>query len=203
MGLPENIRNLRLAHGLTQEDLGKIAGVSNAAVSTWESGEKEPRMGAIKRIVNHFGVSLGDLLDEEVSPSPPTRGVKIPVLGSVAAGIPIEAVEDILDYEEITPDLAATGEFFALKIKGHSMEPRIMDGDVVVVRCQDDVDSGDVAVVLVNGDEATVKKVKKQANGISLVPNNPSYDILFYTRSEVVQLPVRILGKVVELRGKL
>lgn len=70
-------------------------------------------------------------------------------------------MEEILDYEEITPDLAATGEFFALKIRGHSMEPRMMEGDVVIVRRQDDVDSGDVAIVLVNGDEATVKRVKK------------------------------------------
>lgn len=159
-------------------------------------------------LCNLYDISLTDTLlaaenETAFDCFEPTRGVKIPVLGSVAAGIPIEAVEDVLDYEEITPELATTGEFFALKIKGHSMEPRIMDGDVVVVRCQDDVDSGDVAVVLVNGDEATVKKVKKQDSGISLVPNNPSYDILFYTRSEVAQLPVRILGKVVELRGKL
>ena len=75
------------------------------------------------------------------------RGVRIPVLGRVVAGIPIEAVEEILDYEEITPELAATGEFFALKIRGHSMEPRMMEGDVVIVRRQDDVESGDVAIV--------------------------------------------------------
>lgn len=93
---------------------------------------------------------------------PAGRGVRIPVLGRVVAGIPIEAVEEILDYEEITPELAATGEFFALKIRGHSMEPRMMEGDVVIVRKQEDVESGDVAIVLVNGNEATVKRVKNR-----------------------------------------
>lgn len=131
------------------------------------------------------------------------KGVRIPVLGRVVAGIPIEAVEEILDYEEITPELAATGEFFALKIRGHSMEPRMMEGDVVIVRKQEDVESGDVAIVLVNGNEATVKRVKKQEEGITLIATNTSvYEPHFYSNKEIKNLPVQILGKVVELRGK-
>lgn len=119
------------------------------------------------------------------------------------AGIPIEAVEEILDYEEITPELAATGEFFALKIRGHSMEPRMMEGDVVIVRKQEDVESGDVAIVLVNGNEATVKRVKKQEEGITLIATNTSvYEPHFYSNKEIKKLSVQILGKVVELRGK-
>lgn len=119
------------------------------------------------------------------------------------AGIPIETVEEILDYEEITPELAATGEFFALKIRGHSMEPRMMEGDVVIVRKQEDVESGDVAIVLVNGNEATVKRVKKQEEGITLIATNTSvYEPHFYSSKEIKNLSVQILGKVVELRGK-
>ena len=131
-----------------------------------------------------------------------THSVTIPVLGDVAAGLPIEAVENLVDYEEIDQAMAASGEHFGLRLKGDSMEPRMKDGDVVIVRKQEDVESGDTAVVLVNGNSATVKRIKKGPSGISLIPNNPAYDPMFYTCDEIAQLPVRILGKVVELRGK-
>lgn len=129
-------------------------------------------------------------------------GIRIPVLGDVAAGIPIEAIQDIVDYEEIDSAMAASGEYFGLRIKGSSMEPRMRDGDVVIVRKQDYADTGDTAVVLVNGDSATVKKIKKGPDGISLIPTNPAYDPMYYTAAEVESLPVRIIGRVVELRAK-
>ena len=126
----------------------------------------------------------------------------IPVLGKVVAGYPIEAVENILDYEEISDEMAQQGDFFALQVKGDSMEPRIKEGDVVIVRKQEDVDSGDIAIMLVNGDEATIKKVQKFSGGINLIPSNSSYEVITYTNKEVLSLPVRCLGKVVELRAK-
>ena len=132
-----------------------------------------------------------------------TGGVWIPVLGRVAAGIPIEAVENIEDYEEISMDMAVHGEHFALRISGDSMEPRILDGDVVIVKRQQDCNTGDVAVVLVNGSDATVKRIKKRPEGLMLIPNNPAYEPMFYTNEEIDALPVRVLGKVVELRRKL
>jgi repressor LexA len=114
----------------------------------------------------------------------------------------VEAVEEVLDYEEITPQMAATGEFFALRIRGQSMEPRMLDGDVVIVRQQNDINSGEVGVFLVNGDEATVKKARKQDDGILLIPYNSDFDSMFYSNDAIEQLPVRVIGKVVELRGK-
>mgnify|MGYP003589404201 CR=1 FL=1 len=132
-----------------------------------------------------------------------TQGVKVPVLGRVVAGIPLEAVTEILDYEELHPNVAKTGEFFALQIKGNSMSPRICDGDVVIVKRQNTVDSGDIAIVLINGDEATVKKVKLDENGIMLIAFNADvYEPHFYSNEEIKTLPIEILGKVVELRGK-
>ena len=98
--------------------------------------------------------------------------------------------------------MAQQGDFFALQIKGSSMEPKFSEGDVVVVRKQEDVDNGDIAIVLVNGNEATVKKIKKFENGINLIPTNPEYDVLTYSTEEIENLPVRIIGKVVELRAK-
>ena len=131
------------------------------------------------------------------------QGVRIPVLGNVAAGIPLEAIEDIIDYEEIPEQMARDGfEYFALQIKGNSMLPRFTPGDVVIVRLQDDVDNGDIAIVMVNGDEATCKKIKKTPEGVMLISTNPDYEPMFYSNQEIADLPVRIWGKVVELRAK-
>lgn len=139
--------------------------------------------------------------DESTATSSP-NAVKIPVLGRVAAGLPITAVENILDYEEIPHSLAATGEFVALQIKGQSMEPRIYEGDIVIVRVQPTAETGDLAVVIVNGDEATVKKIKILPEGILLQPFNPAYQPFFYSKTDIENKPVRIFGKVVELRAK-
>ena len=128
---------------------------------------------------------------------------RIPVLGNVAAGIPLEAIEDIIDYEEIPEQMAHDSfEYFALQIKGQSMEPKISDGDVVIVRKQPDVDSGQIAIVCVNGDHATCKKVMKQPGGILLQPLNPAFTPTFYSNDDIVNIPITILGRVVELRAK-
>lgn len=204
------LKKLRENRGMTQAELGKALDISPSAIGMYEQGRRIPDISTLKKISSFFSVSVDYLIENnlqnDANKTPPSsgKGIRIPVLGRVVAGIPIEAVEEILDYEEITPELAATGEFFALKVKGHSMEPRILEGDVVIVRKQEDVESGDIAIVLVNGNEATVKRVKKQEDGITLIANNISvYEPHYYSNKEIEELPVRILGKVVELRGKL
>ena len=200
----ERIKEARKSAGLTQLELAKKTELSRSYIGDIEKDRYNPSVSTLQLIATATNTPLEDLLPSTKTVSPTGRGVRIAVLGRVVAGIPIEAVEEILDYEEITPELAATGEFFALKIRGHSMEPRMMEGDVVIVRRQDDVDSGDVAIVLVNGDEATVKRVKKQPEGITLIATNTSvYEPHFYSNKEIADLPVRILGRVVELRGKM
>lgn len=200
----ERIKDARKSAGLTQLELAKKTDLSRSYIGDIEKDRYNPSVSTLQLIATATNTPLEDLLPSTKTASPTGRGVRIPVLGRVVAGIPIEAVEEILDYEEITPELAASGEFFALKIRGHSMEPRMMEGDVVIVRRQDDVESGDIAIVLVNGNEATVKRVKKQEDGITLIATNTSvYEPHYYSNDEITQLPVRILGKVVELRGKL
>lgn len=198
------IKNRRVELGLTMKDIADYVGVSEGTVSRWESGNianmKRSRINKLAEILQISPLSLIGVKSSSVLSS--HKGIKIPVLGDVAAGLPIEAVENIVDYEEIDQAMAASGEYFGLRLKGDSMEPRMKDGDVVIVRKQEDVENGDTAVVLVNGDSATVKRIKKGPSGISLIPNNPAYDPMFYTCDEIAQLPVRILGKVVELRGK-
>ena len=211
------IREYRQSHGLSMEEFGRRAGLSKAYISLIERGKNTrsnkpivPSIDTMKAIADGLEMDL-DVLLRSIDPSQKIKinsthpkGVQIPVLGRVVAGVPLEAVEEILDYEEITPELAATGEFFALQIRGRSMEPRMLEGDVVIVRRQSDVDSGDIAIVLVNGDEATVKRVSKSDRGIPLIATNPNvYEPHFYSSEEINDLPVQILGKVVELRGKL
>jgi hypothetical protein len=199
----KNLRNQLARHNKLQNDLVNDLGLNKSTVSTWINGTKMPRMNTVKRLAAYFGVEKSDLIEDKRNSNTKTKAVRIPVLGKVVAGVPLEAVEEILDYEEITPELAATGEFFALQIRGRSMEPRMLEGDVVIVRRQSDVDSGDIAIVLVNGDEATVKRVSKSDRGITLIATNPNvYEPHFYSSEEIEALPVQILGKVVELRGK-
>ena len=185
-----------------------------STVSNWENGNREPDRQTYERLATLFDVSVDYLMKRtEIratagEANPPTRQPKqkeskwIPVLGQVQAGLPAEAVEDVLDYEELTADMACNGEYFALQIRGDSMEPKFSPGDVVIVRRQDTAETGDIVVVLVNGDEATVKRIKIQSNGLFLIASNPIYDPLFYSKQDVETLPVVILGKVVELRAK-
>lgn len=201
------LKNLRDERGLSMDKLVELynkkynAKMNKSTLSRYENNLQEPMYTVVVNFADFFNVSV-DYISAANDKDSKSRGIKIPVIGKVVAGIPIDAIEEILDYEEITPEMAAQGEHFALLIKGDSMEPRMRAGDVVIVRKQSDIDSGDIAIVLVNGNEATVKRVKKSKEGITLIPNNPSYDIAFYSNEEILTLPVSIVGKVVELRAK-
>ena len=105
-------------------------------------------------------------------------------------------------FDLISEKMASDGEYFALKISGDSMEPKISDGDVVIVRKQSDADDGDIVIAMVNGYDAVCKRLKKYAEGIALVSNNPSYEPMYFSNKDIVEKPVSILGKVRELRAK-
>lgn len=196
----KNLKAARKAKGLTQTEVAKAIGLTQNGYSYWENGKAKIDKDQLLKLASLLDVSVDYLLGNTDTMS--ATGFKIPVLGDVAAGIPIEAITDIVDYEEIDAALARTGEFFGLRIKGASMEPRMREGDVVIVRKQETADTGDTVVVLVNGDSATVKKIKYGPDGITLVPSNPSYDVMFYSAAEVESLPVRVIGRVVELRAR-
>ncbi len=210
----QRLNALLIERGMKQADLAKLSGIRASSISDWLAGKYAPKQDKIDALAKALNVSPAWLIGYgedkgafppiSSTPAPGRKGNRIPVLGRVAAGIPIEAVQDIEDYEDIPASWGDPREYFALKIQGHSMEPRIWDGDVVIVHKQDDVDSGQIAVVLVNGDDATVKQLKKSSSGITLIGLNPTaYSPHFYTADEVISLPVRILGLVVEVRGKL
>ena len=204
--LEERLKSARKATGISQKDIAKKLFISQQAYAKYETGAATPNPETLKRIAEIFNVSTDYLLGNNQVLKKQTKNpavVKIPVLGEVAAGVPIFADENIIDYEEIPAEMAKNDDYFALKIHGDSMEPRIWNNDVVIVRKQSDVDSGDIAIVIVNGDLGTCKKVVKHSSGISLISFNSKYEPMFYTTDEIKTLPLTIIGKVVELRGKL
>ena len=196
----KNLRKYMSLNNKTQVDLINDLGFNKSAVSTWCNGTRLPRMDKVDALAKYFGIRRSDLIeDKSESKIKPTT---IPVLGSVPAGIPIEAIQDIIDYKEIDAATAAKGEYFALQVKGSSMEPRICEGDIVIVRKQDDVESGEIAIVMVNGDNATIKRLLKYEDGIRLMPTNPAYEPLYFTNDEILEKPVKVIGKVIENRQK-
>ncbi len=196
------IKILRKEKKISQAELAKKLGVAQNTVSNWENGVRGVDTGYLKKLAEILECSADYLIESSNILSNGKTGIKIPVLGYVKAGIPIDRIEEIVDYEEISEEMASGGDFFGLKVKGDSMEPKISEGDVVIIRKQSDVLSGEIAIVCVNGDEVTIKKFLKHENGVSLVAFNTAYPPMFYTKNEVASLPVRILGKVVELRAK-
>lgn len=202
------IKEIRTMRGIKQIDLCKQLGITQGALSGWETGRYQPDISALKKMSEIFGVSVDYLIGskdssmEAILGKPSPGAVRIPVLGRVAGGIPLYTLEEIIDWEEIPETMAHGEEYFGLSIKGHSMEPRICDGDVVIVRRQQTCENGAIAIVLINGDAATCKRVKFTDHGISLISSNPEFEPLFYTKKEIAELPVEIIGVVVELRGK-
>ena len=199
-------KQLRKNKNLTQEEFANILNVDQSTISKWEQNKSIPDIQMLSALADFFNVSTDYLLGKTTyKPELKPKGKKIPVLGVIPAGIPIEAVEDVLDYEEISEDMAKRGEYFALKVRGDSMLPTIKNGDVVIIRQQDDAESGKICVVMVNGDDATLKEIKKETNGIWILPHNPNSDFkpTFYSNKEVIEKPVRILGVAVEIRRSL
>lgn len=203
MSISENIKRIREKYNLTQDELGEIAGVSGGAVSTWERGTAEPRMGAIQKISDRLNINKSDIVDEHTDNASSSPSIRIKVLGSVPAGVPLDAIEDIVDWEDIPREWTVGGkEFFALKVKGDSMYPKYIEGDTIIVRKEDDCESGDDCVVYVNGYDATLKKVVKKQDCIILQPLNTAYDPKVYDYTDQLN-PIKIAGVVVEIRRKV
>lgn len=197
----QRIFEARKRRKISRKEVADFLQVHETTIKRYEDGNtKKLPTDRLEKIAKYLNTSIEYLMGWEEEQKP--QGVKIPVLGTVPAGIPISAVEDILDYEEIPKSWENQGEFFGLKIKGDSMMPILTNGDVVIVRKQTTADNGDTVIAMVNGYDATCKRYERSNNGIMLIPNNSSYTPTFYTNEEIESLPVTIIGKVVELRRK-
>ena len=197
MSIGKRIANLREEYGWKQYELAQKMDLNPAALNKIENGKRSIKEEEISKVAQIFGISTDTLLGVNT----PRPGNRIPILGTVVAGQPAYAAENIVGWEEVTDKMSMQGKLFALKVKGSSMEPEFKEGDIVIVREQAVIESGDIAVVLINGDEATLKKVKKDPNGLFLYAFNQAvYEPHFYSNNDIETLPVRIVGRVIENR---
>ena len=211
---PARLRHRREDKRLTQSELAKMIGINNVSMSHYESGTRRPNYEVLVSLSKALETSVDYLLGIDSHPNKRTETTEpdlvtnkkicsVPVLGRIPAGIPIEAIENVEDYEDvIIPKNHSDKDYFCLKVVGKSMSPRIDDGDIAVLKKQSEVCSGDIAAVSIGRDEVTLKKVKMNENGIMLIPNNPAYEPMFYSAEDIEKLPVTIIGKVVEVRIK-
>lgn len=195
------LKQLRENANLSQAKLAQKLHIAQSTVGMWESGKNKPEYNTLLKIAEIFNVSIDYLTGGGDTPQ---KGVKIPVLGVIPAGIPIEAIEDIVDWEEVPIDWTKGGkEYFALQVKGDSMYPEYLPDDVVIVQKTPTCESGDDCVVYVNGYDATLKRViKNPDNSITIKPLNANYPPRTFSEAEIAKLPVTIGGVVVELRRK-
>lgn len=215
MGITENIVKLRSLSNMTQEEFAKIADVSRAAVSLWEIGHSEPRMGAVQRLADHFGIRKANIIEDGgmdgatvgadgriVAPMISARTstfVDVPLYGSIAAGTPVEmeAVEGFIAIPDRMhrryPDA------FLLAVQGESMNRRLPNGSYALVNPTSDVVDGRVYAVCVNGYDATIKRVRILNNGFELVPDStdPTFRPKVYDYGEEGTDTITIIGEVV------
>ena len=192
----KQLRKLRQSHKLTQIELSKRLGLSYSTISMYERGERQPNFETLEAIADFFNVPMSTLIEKSTPPYnniiPMPEMTTIPLLGSIACGEPITAVENIEDYVTMLKSVKAD---FALRCKGDSMiDARILDGDIVYIRQQAKVENGEIAAVLI-GDEATLKRVYISADTVTLMPANQKYSPLVYSGEEINE--IRILGKAV------
>ena len=204
------LKELRQGRNITQNKLAERLGLSRSTIAMYETGGSEPDLETLKAIASFFNVSVDYLMGREQKVDNNVRGmqmersvVKVPVYGTIPAGVPIEMIEDsyIEDEEEIPSDWLKGGNtYFCLKVKGESMMPKFEDGDTLILKQQDDCESGDYCAVSINHSECTFKKVIKRLDGITLQPLNPDFAPMVYSKEQVINLPVTILGVVKEVR---
>lgn len=198
----KNLKKYMAIAGENQVELAAAIGVTKTTTNGYVLGTKVPRMDKIQKIAEHYGISISDLLDEDRNIGT-ANAVMIPVLGKVSAGIPIEAVEEVLCYEEISRSMANAGEFFGLKVNGNSMYPLLYSGETIIIRKQDTANDGDIVVALLDNEEATVKRLKIITGGVILEAENSDYNSIFISEKQIANGKLKIIGKAVESRKKL
>ena len=199
------LRTIRKQNHLTQSDVAKYLNISKQAYSNYELGRRTPDISTLRRLADFYNLPLDSLVVEDGEQMVSAGTVRIPVFRSVPAGIPIEAIEDVVDWEEIPKKLTTSGtQYFGLTVTGDSMYPKYLDGDVIIVRRQAEFESRDDCVVYVNGYNATLKSVVKNEDGtITLRPINPEYSPRTFSTEELEKGLLSIAGVVVELRRKI
>lgn len=216
--LGKYLKDIRESLGYSTHDVNKLCEISQSYISLMESGKRKPSAVILKKLAPIYGLNYLDLYEKagyidlnekekldnkKTNTSLSPKSAIVFVYGTIPAGIPMECIEDILDTEEISADMLKGGkEYFGLKIKGNSMFPDYLDGDTIILEKIDNCESGDDCVIMVDGNDGTFKRIFKNENGIILQPINSEYQPIIYTNKQIEELPVRVIGKVVELRRR-
>lgn len=209
--LGRRLKTLREDAKMSQEELGKIIGISRSAIGMYENDQREPGLEKLNALADYFNVDLNYLNGKSdnttriLSDGSYNPRIRINILGRVPAGVPIEAIDDIVDWEDLDPRIFSSDhEYFGLIVRGDSMYPKYMEGDTIICQRADDAESGRDVVAYVNGHEATVKQLIKHENGsLELRPINTAYPPRIYTPYQANNEPVKILGFVREIRRKV
>ena len=198
----QRLKELRKSRRVSQVALAGVLGVTQQAVGKWEMGRSTPDPATVARIAEFFGTSTDYLLGRsdlnQPAPSPSGNYRPIPIIGTVKAGYDALAFEE--DYGSAMADVRSPEDYFYLLVRGDSMEPQISDGDLALVRRQPDVENGQLAVVIIDGEEGTLKKIIKKDSAVILQPFNPAYPTQVFMGRDLENL--RIVGKVVETKRR-
>lgn len=182
---------------MNKMELSTLSGIPYSTICDWTSGRTYPNTVNISKLAEVLGINVSQLQNDRSKN-------RVAVLGRIPAGIPLEAIEEILDYEEISDDmLKGDKEYFALRIAGDSMYPNYLLGDTVIFEKTSDCENGSHCAVMVNGGDATFKKIIKSDKGIILQPLNDKYEPVFYTNDDIINKPVKIIGVAKEIRRKV
>ena len=207
----KRIKKMRLEKKLTQYELAIKLGLNGeSAIVNYEKGRSIPKDDIKYKMCDFFGCSMDYLMGKDefqkalIKHDKISKSISINVYGTIPAGIPLEMIEDIIDTEEIPASWLKGGkQFFGLKVKGTSMSPTYLDGDTIILEKVDNCESGQDAVVMVNGYDGTFKRVFKNENGIILQPLNSAFEPMIYTNQQILDLPVKIIGVAKEIRRKI
>jgi SOS-response transcriptional repressors (RecA-mediated autopeptidases) len=210
------IRNLREQRNLTQEEIAEYLNTTPQTISRYEIGDRKTNQDILFKLAEYFKVSINDFFpplsfdNASIADISSDNTIQIPVLGSIKAGTPIEAQEDILEYVDIPTEWTKGGKlYYGLKISGDSMYPKYNENDIVIFEHIEDFVSAQKkdCAVMVNGFDATFKNVTITENGITLVPlninNSDNYQPTFYDNEQINSLPVKIVGIAREKRTRL
>lgn len=199
--IAQKVSDICESRGIPIKRFENEAGLSNGYLRKLRMGQT-PSYDNLHKIADYFGVDTEFLTGAVSSFNKQNSGssVRIPLLGKVAAGRPIEAIENVIGEEEIPSRLAESGDCFALLIKGDSMAPFICDGDRVIVKKQPEVENGEIAIVQVGAWDVVCKRFCYTSNGIVLVSLNAAYEPMVFLSEDVENAPVRVVGRVMEVR---
>jgi len=207
--MAQNIKKFMAKKNISRMELCKALGFNYSTLADWLHARKYPRIDKIEMMANYFGVSKADLVEQDsdlqTKRITTMDVVKIPLLGRVVAGDPQEAIQEADEFLYI-PAMGhkRSEDYFALRVCGESMEPNLLDGDIAIVHIQPEIDSGQIAVVLIDNQDSTVKRVFISQDGITLVADNPAvFQPRFFSNDDCLTMPIRILGRVISIQREM